>query len=91
MFGDTGWKCPECGRCYAPWVRTCDTCGGRMPTIPVSECQHVWGIMTTLGQACIECGQLDNRPRHYNDGKGHRNCNISNCPICNNYNKGGTS
>jgi hypothetical protein len=18
-----GWKCPECGRCYAPWVSTC--------------------------------------------------------------------
>lgn len=24
-----GWKCPECGRCYAPWVKMCraDDCG----------------------------------------------------------------
>ena len=22
-----GWKCPECGHCYAPWVKECEHCG----------------------------------------------------------------
>lgn len=22
-----GWKCPGCGRCYAPWMPECTKCG----------------------------------------------------------------
>lgn len=22
----TGWRCPGCGKCYAPWVASCGTC-----------------------------------------------------------------
>lgn len=22
----TGWKCPDCGRCYAPFVAECSVC-----------------------------------------------------------------
>lgn len=31
----TGWECPKCGRCYAPWVNSCDHCNG-----------EVWGGIT---------------------------------------------
>ena len=25
-----GWKCPGCGKCYAPWVYSCESCGKNM-------------------------------------------------------------
>ena len=25
-----GWKCPGCGRCFAPTVRECDGCNSRV-------------------------------------------------------------
>jgi hypothetical protein len=27
----TGWQCPGCSRCYAPWMSTCDSCGQEQP------------------------------------------------------------
>jgi hypothetical protein len=84
MLGDTGWICPGCGRCYAPWVRTCDSCGVTTGTFTIpkmEECAHIWGIMTTMGQACTKCGQLDRGSEPHTNG-GHYNCNLSNCPVC---------
>lgn len=34
----TGWTCPKCGRCYAPWITECWPCNNvsvAMTTIPV--------------------------------------------------------
>jgi hypothetical protein len=27
---NSGWECPGCGRCYAPFVAECWTCNNRM-------------------------------------------------------------
>lgn len=89
MLGDTdntGWKCPGCERCYAPWVLKCDTCGGTSETfvVPaVEECQHVWGAQTTAGISCIKCGELSKMF----DGTiticdKDVSCNVSNCSVC---------
>lgn len=28
----TGWKCPGCGACYAPFVHKCQSCGPKATT-----------------------------------------------------------
>ena len=30
----TGWKCPGCGACYAPWVAVCGNCKAITTPIP---------------------------------------------------------
>lgn len=29
----TGWQCPGCGKCYAPWVAACGWCPPARPAI----------------------------------------------------------
>lgn len=38
----TGWECPRCGRCYAPYIGNCGSCGPR--TV------HATGTAATGGQ-----------------------------------------
>ncbi len=67
-----GWKCPECGTCYAPWVPKCDMCkGNTLQWIPspivIQECEHIWGEPGTsaFGVTCEKCGQLQNGPQPF--------------------------
>ncbi len=86
---ETGWKCPGCSRCYAPWVPKCDTCGGVSGTITTIPCQHTWGSWTDMGVSCTKCGEFTEGSKVY-DARYHDDqfsCNLSNCPICS---KGGT-
>lgn len=54
-----GWKCPGCGKCYAPSVVQCYTCGITETKVPVrsgTECYHIWGQPMIHGTFCIDCG-----------------------------------
>ena len=70
-----GWKCPECGQVFAPFVKKCDTCKGsgvtitpigtvidNNPPIQMPPCQHIWGAMQTNGIFCTICGAQRRTP-----------------------------
>lgn len=54
-----GWRCPQCGGVYAPWVFRCTKCpsveGGAAGAFIVDPCDHQW-VTDTAGTRCIKCG-----------------------------------
>ena len=50
-----GWECPKCGKCYAPFVKECESCNNTTTTttIPITTAAplvaNVW---------CCFCGQV---------------------------------
>jgi hypothetical protein len=58
-----GWRCPGCGKCYAPWAGECTTCG--KPGFASSDnlafdfgtcqCQHPSVVWLTDGKRCAAC------------------------------------
>ena len=53
-----GWQCPQCGKCYAPWVAECGQCNGVVVTLTGGGCLHIppWETRTG-GEYCQHCGQ----------------------------------
>ena len=43
----SGWKCPGCGRCYAPWVAECRPCSPPTTTGQPYPAQPPHGIPNT--------------------------------------------
>lgn len=41
-----GWRCPNCGACYSPFVQQCFNCRGAFAT-----------VFTASPPACLNCGQ----------------------------------
>jgi len=37
-----GWKCPECGQCYAPWVPKCSGCPRALYNVTDSTDRVLW-------------------------------------------------
>lgn len=46
-----GWRCPQCGGVFAPFVERCKNCWGAIPT--------AYGSSTAVVQfdKCLNCGQ----------------------------------
>jgi hypothetical protein len=66
-----GWRCPGCGKCYAPWVGECTTCGQPLTTetsgsitIITERCQCPYPlvIIETAGKHCGHCGKVIDDP-----------------------------
>lgn len=54
----TGWECPKCGRCYAPFVQQCSWCQG-FSTLKIPESGNVPAhncVSSTSNARCDICG-----------------------------------
>lgn len=68
----TGWQCPACAACYAPFVTECRRCNAPVVTgtgtgdavvvpsvfSPLLICSHLDCEDTTIGKRCKACGYL---------------------------------
>lgn len=50
----TGWECPRCHRCYAPWVEECKHCGGSITSGTFTVSGTATGTPVTIGAAQLK-------------------------------------
>ena len=53
----TGWKCPSCGRIYAPWVSQCWYCGDHSYTWTRPTCPY-WPNWITIDDLKINWDKI---------------------------------
>ena len=60
----TGWECPKCGKVYAPFVSTCESCGRSTGTVTFGGQGVATGgmIYATGTFRCVTCGQHPSLP-----------------------------
>jgi len=63
----TGWTCPKCGACYAPFIAECHRCNSPSPIqsstgTTAFPCQHPSLVTDSAGQHCAYCGKRMDPP-----------------------------
>ena len=59
----TGWQCPSCKRCYAPWVSMCNFCPTVTGNTSTISLDNVGVDSATLAQQIVT--NFENNKTHY--------------------------